>query len=143
MIRGLYLGALVVSLASMAVMDRRWRLFLWADAWRGAIVLVTGVVLFLSWDAAAIRLGFFERGHGQALVGVEIAPHLPLEELFFVTFLSYLTMVGHALVRRVLDRRAARLAVGSDHGIGDGRGHESDHRPDHQSRHRSGHEVAR
>ncbi len=107
MIRGLYLGALVVSLASMAVLDRRWRLFLWADARRGAIVLLAGIVVFLSWDAAAIRLGFFERGHGQALVGVELAPHLPVEELFFVTFLSYLTMVGHALVRRLLDRHEA------------------------------------
>ena len=105
MIRGLYLGALVVSLASMAVMDRRWRLFLCADARRGAIVLLAGIVVFLSWDAAAIGLGFFARGHGQALVGVEIAPHLPVEELFFVTFLSYLTMIGHALVRRLLDRR--------------------------------------
>ena len=114
MIRGLYLGALVVSLASMAVMDRRWRLFLWADAWRGAIVLVAGIVVFLSWDAAAIRLGFFERGHGQALVGVELAPHLPVEELFFVTFLSYLTMIGHALVRRLLDRSGAEPEAGNE-----------------------------
>ena len=112
MIRGLYLGALVVSLASMAVMDRRWRLFLWVDPWRGAIVLLAGIVVFLSWDAAAIRLGFFERGHSQALVGVELAPHLPVEELFFVTFLSYLTMIGHALVRRLLDRSGAEPEAG-------------------------------
>ena len=112
MIRGLYLGALVVSLASMAVLDRRWRLFLWADVRRGAIVLLAGIVVFLSWDAAAIRLGFFERGHGQALVGVELAPHLPVEELFFVTFLSYLTMIGHALVRRLLARGDAEPAAG-------------------------------
>lgn len=118
MIRGLYLGALVVSLASMAVMDRRWRLFLWVDPWRGAIVLLAGIVVFLSWDAAAIRLGFFERGHGQALVGVELAPHLPVEELFFVTFLGYLTMIGHALVRRLLDRSGAEPEAGyeDEHG---------------------------
>jgi len=107
-IRGLYLGALVVSIASMTLLDRRWRLVLWADARRGVVVLLVGIALFLSWDAAAIHLGFFERGHGQALVGVEIAPHLPVEELFFVTFLCYLTLVGHALVRRLLDARTAR-----------------------------------
>ena len=124
MIRGLYLGALVVPLASMVVMDRRWRLFLWDDARRGAIVLAPGVVVFVSWDAAAIRLGFFERGHGQALVGVENAPHLPLEELFFVTFLSYLTMVGHALVRRLLDRREE--GRDADRGAARQAGHDAD-----------------
>ena len=108
MIRGLYLGALVVSIASMVLLDRRWRLVLWADARRGAIVLLVGVAVFLSWDAAAISLGFFQRGHGQALVGVEIAPHLPVEELFFVTFLCYLTLVGHALIRRLLEARSTQ-----------------------------------
>jgi lycopene cyclase domain-containing protein len=110
--RGLYLGALVVSITSMALLDRRWRLVLWADARRGAVVLLAGVALFLSWDAAAISLGFFQRGHGQALVGVELAPHLPVEELFFVTFLCYLTLVGHTLVRRLLDGRAERPSEG-------------------------------
>lgn len=102
---GAYLAALVVSIGSMALLDRRWRLVLWADAGRGAIVLGVGVALFLGWDAAAIRLGFFERGHGSALTGIEIAPHLPLEELFFVTFLCYLTLVLHGLVLHVLDSR--------------------------------------
>jgi lycopene cyclase domain-containing protein len=104
-IRGIFLASLLVSIGSMALVDRRWRLFLWADARRATAVLIAGIALFLSWDAVAIGLGFFSRGGGQALTGIELAPHLPLEELFFVTFLCYLTMVLHGLVRRVLAPR--------------------------------------
>lgn len=108
---GVYLAALIVSIGSMALVDRRWRLVLWADARRGAIVLAIGVVLFLGWDASAIGLGYFSRGHGGALTGIEIAPHLPLEELFFLTFLCYLTLVLHRLVLHVLDSRGAAGGV--------------------------------
>ncbi|MFH5823926.1 lycopene cyclase domain-containing protein [Georgenia sp. AZ-5] len=102
-----YLGALVVSLACMVETDRRWRLFLWADARRGAAVLACGVAFFLAWDLVAIRLGMFERGGSPAMTGLEVLPHLPVEELVFVTFFCYLTMVLHALVRRALAPRAA------------------------------------
>ena len=104
---GDYLGALLVSIGSMAAVDRRWRLFLWADARRGAVVMVAGIAMFLSWDAVAIGQGFFQRGLGKALTGIWIAPHMPIEELFFVTFLCYLTMVLHGAVQHVLASRQA------------------------------------
>lgn len=95
-----YLGGVLVSLTAMVAVDRRWRLFLWADARRGAVVLAVGVAVFLAWDLAAISLGVYGGGGGAALSGIELAPDLPLEELFFVTFLCYLTMVLYGLVRR-------------------------------------------
>ena len=36
------------------------------------------------------------------MTGIEVAPELPLEELFFVAFLPYVTMVLHGLGRRLL-----------------------------------------
>lgn len=107
-----YLGALVVSLGAMTLVDHRWRLFFWADARRAATVLVAGVVLFLLWDVAGITTGIFVRGDGPAMTGIEVAPELPLEELFFVTFLCYLTMVLHGLVTRfVVPPRASAPAA--------------------------------
>lgn len=109
MIAGAYLGALLVALACIALVDRRLRLVLWADGRRAAVVLAIGIAFFLLWDVLAIGAGFYERGGSRAMTGVMLAPDLPLEELVFVTFLSYLTLVLHALVGQVL--LARRTAV--------------------------------
>lgn len=106
--RGAYLAAELVSLACIVAVDARMRLFFWADARRAAVVLLTGVVLFVVWDVVAIAAGFYGRGESDAMLGIEVAPHLPVEELVFVTFLSYVTMVVLALVRRTLTARDAR-----------------------------------
>ena len=46
----LYLAGLLFSLMGMVMLDRRFRLFFWADARRAAIVLSAGVLFFLLWD---------------------------------------------------------------------------------------------
>ncbi|WP_448073872.1 lycopene cyclase domain-containing protein [Georgenia yuyongxinii] len=114
----LYLGALLLSLAGMVVLDRRYRLVLWADARRGAVVLATGTVFFLAWDVAAIAAGFYRRGDGAAMTGLMLARELPLEELFFIVFLGYLTLVLRGLVAvvaraRTGARTAARIEEGA------------------------------
>ncbi len=106
-----YLGCLLGVLVCMGLLDRRFRLVLWADARRGAVVLAVGVVFFIAWDVAAIAAGFYHRGESAAMTGVMLAPELPLEELVFVIFLCYLTLVLHGLVRRALDARRAREVV--------------------------------
>ena len=93
-----YLAALLAVIGCMALLDHRFGLVLWADARRGALALVLGVVFFLLWDVAAIAAGFYHRGESEAMTGIMLAPELPLEELVFVTFLCYLTLVLHGLV---------------------------------------------
>ncbi len=102
-----YLLFLLVSLGCMAAVDRRWRLVLWADLPRGVIVLAAGVAGFLAWDLVAIQQGFYRRGGSSLMTGVEVVPNLPLEEIFFVLFLCYLTLVLHRLVTRLLSARSA------------------------------------
>lgn len=100
-----YLALLLGALASMALVDRRGRLLLWsARPGRGAAVLTVGTLVFLGWDLVAIAEGFYSRG-GAAMTGVELAPHLPLEELFFVVFLCWFTLLLHGLLRRASGRR--------------------------------------
>ena len=100
----LYLAALLVSLGGMVVLDRRFRLFFFDRPGRATIVLVTGVAFFLVWDLLGIGLGIFFRGETTFMTGILLAPELPLEELFFLTLLCYLTMNvfrgAHILVRR-------------------------------------------
>ena len=103
-----YLGLLLGALACMALLDHRARLLLYsAHPVRGAVVLLAGTVVFLAWDVVAIAEGFYERG-GAAMTGIELAPHLPLEELFFVLFLCYFTLVLHGLLARRAAARAPR-----------------------------------
>jgi lycopene cyclase domain-containing protein len=98
----LYLAAILGSTACMALVDRRWRLFVFARPGRAAIVVVAGVVFFLTWDLVAIGLDIYQRGESSAMTGIELAPDLPLEEVFFVVFLCYVTMVLHRLLALVL-----------------------------------------
>lgn len=103
---GLIYGAcLVAATACMALLDARFRLVLWRAPRRAAAVLGVGIAFYLLWDVVAIALGFYHRGESEAMTGIMLAPELPLEELLFITFLCYLTLVLHGLVALVLDRR--------------------------------------
>lgn len=99
-----YLLFLLVSLGCMVLLDARLCLFFWRDAGRAAIVLLTGVLFFLAWDLAGIGLGIFYRGQTDVMLGIMLAPELPLEEIVFLTFLCYLVMNLFQLFRRALNR---------------------------------------
>lgn len=98
----LYLLAIVGSLLCMGLVDRRWRLFLFGHARSALVVVAVGVAYFLLWDLVAIERGMYVRGESPAMTGIEIAPELPVEEIVFIVFLSYITMVFHGLFRRLI-----------------------------------------
>ena len=108
----LYLAALLVALTGMVVLDVRFRLFFRAAPVRAAIVMVVGIAFFLVWDLAGIGAGVFFRGqHPGVLTGILLAPELPLEEVFFLALLCYLTMNLYGwLSSRDLDRLDRRRA---------------------------------
>lgn len=101
-----YGAALLISIAGMVTLDQRFRLLLFADRWwRGAAVLAAGVAFFIVWDLVGIGLGIFFRGQTSYMSGVLVAPELPVEELGFLTLLSYLTMNLYLGAARVLAAR--------------------------------------
>lgn len=100
-----YLSCLLVGAACLAVLDRRFRLFLWRAPRAGALVLAAGVVFFLAWDAAGIAAGVFEHAPSPLATGVMLAPELPLEEPFFLAFFCYATMLLFTGAERVLRGR--------------------------------------
>lgn len=93
-----YGAAILVPTACMALLDARFRLVLWRDPRRSLVVLAVGILLFLAWDLVAISQGFYHRGASEAMTGLLLAPELPVEELLFITFLCYVTLVLHGLV---------------------------------------------
>ena len=100
----LYLLALLIALTGMLVLDRRFRLFFWRDARRATVVLVSGLVFFLAWDLAGVGGGIFFRGETAFMTGLQVAPEVPLEEVFFLTLLCYLTMNVYGAASAVLAR---------------------------------------
>ena len=96
----LYLLALLIALTGMVVFDRRFRLFFWRDARRATIVLLVGLVFFLGWDLAGVGGGIFFRGETAFMTGLQIAPEVPVEEVFFLTLLCYLTMNVYGFASR-------------------------------------------
>ena len=107
----LYLAALLVSLTGMVMLDRRFTLFFWQDARRATLVLTTGIVFFLIWDLTGIDAGVFVRGEGQWMTGIQLAPELPLEEVFFLTLLCYMTMNVFVAVSRVVSKYVAKAVT--------------------------------
>ena len=100
-----YFGALAFALAGMVALDSRFRLFFWRDARRAAIVLLVGVMFFLAWDLAGVGLGIFFRGETAFMTGLQVAPEVPLEEVFFLVLLCYLAMNAFGAASRLLERR--------------------------------------
>lgn len=103
-----YLGALLVALGGLAVIDRQHRLAFWCDARRAAVCVGVGVGFFLLWDLAGLALGIFARGASPYMTGVLLAPELPLEEAFFLALLSYNALLAWRGFERLADRSARR-----------------------------------
>ncbi|WP_448721537.1 lycopene cyclase domain-containing protein [Microbacterium natoriense] len=104
----IYLLCLLSASVCVIAVDLRFRLFL-GRSWRPALlVLAAGLVFFLAWDLAGIGIGVFSRGDAPYLVGLMLAPELPVEEPIFLLFLCEATMVLVLGAQQILGRRSAR-----------------------------------
>ncbi len=112
---GLYLAAILVSAAGVAVIDARLRLAAFAAPVRTLVAVVAGTAFFVAWDLVGIASGVFVQGDSPLFVGVALAPELPLEEPVFLAFLCYLALVAYGGALR-LTGRSRRDDPGSAHG---------------------------
>lgn len=106
---GLYLLAIVVSAAGIAALDARCRLAFWHRPGRAALAVLAGTLLLLVWDLAGIAAGVFVKGDSPLLLGIDLAPHLPVEEPFFLAFLCQLALTVWAAAERRGARRRERM----------------------------------
>lgn len=105
MTQWLYLLALLASIAGTLAIDHRWRLFVFDRPRPALLVLVAGVLFFSVWDLVGIELGVFVKGDGPYLSGIDVAPHFPVEELFFLVLLCLSSMVAWTAAHRWLGAR--------------------------------------
>ncbi len=102
----LYLGALVVSLVGLGVLDRRFELALFVQTMRTVVTIAMAVAVFLVWDVLGVERGIFFIGDGPYQSGILLSPEIPIEEVFFLTLLTYQTL----LLWRWFSRRQAEKA---------------------------------
>ncbi|MFP7365293.1 lycopene cyclase domain-containing protein [Corynebacterium callunae] len=105
MLQFIYLGALLLFSGCMVICDFNWKLAFFRDARRATLVITIAFVAFLLWDGLGIVTGTFYRGQSDFMTGVELAPHMPLEEPIFLFFLCYLTLNLSTAVARFLKLR--------------------------------------
>ena len=90
---GLYLTAIIFSIIGMLVIDWRYKLAFFYAAKRTALITWIGVMVFLVWDLIGIHLDIFFIGQSSLMTGILLAPELPIEELFFLWFLCYFSLI--------------------------------------------------
>lgn len=88
-----YLVVQLVSFTGIAVIDHRWRLAWFRAPAATGLAVTAAVALLLTWDALGVRSGVFFRGQTDFMSGLLVAPEIPVEEVVFLAFLSYLALV--------------------------------------------------
>jgi lycopene cyclase domain-containing protein len=88
-----YIVALLISIAGLTVLDRRFKLAYWYQPKRTVVVLGIGIALFSLWDFFGISLGIFFKGHSDYMLPFTLFPEFPVEELFFLYLLCYVTLL--------------------------------------------------
>ncbi len=98
----LYLASILFSMAGMVILDWRYRLAFWHNPRRATITVLAGFLLFVIWDIFGISLGIFFSGHSTYMSGIYLAPEFPIEEVFFLLFLCYFTLISYRLLEKKL-----------------------------------------
>jgi lycopene cyclase domain-containing protein len=95
----LYLIGLIVAIGCLMLIDWRSKLVLWHDLRRSLMTIGLSMAVFIIWDLFGIQLGIFFSGHSPYALDFMLLPDFPVEELFFLFLLCYLTLLIYRLVR--------------------------------------------
>lgn len=96
---GMYIIALLVSIAGLGIIDYKLRLAYFYNAQLTLRVLLVSVLVFVVWDVLGIRMNIFFIGSEKYLLGLRIG-QFPLEEIFFLVLLNYCTLIIYLFIKR-------------------------------------------
>lgn len=102
-----YLVGLLVGIGGLTILDYRFKLAFWHNARRTLYTLISGVGVFVVWDALGITLGIFLHGNSPYNLPFTIAPEFPIEELFFLWLLCYTALIIYRGVQRWRSRTSS------------------------------------
>lgn len=88
-----YLALLLFSIQGLLIADWRYKLAFWYDARATIYTLAASITVFVVWDIAGIFLGIFFHGGSPFTLPVRLLPEFPIEEIFFLFLLCYVTLI--------------------------------------------------
>jgi lycopene cyclase domain-containing protein len=88
-----YLIGLLIGIAGLLLIDRRWKLAFWLDAKRTAMTVTVAIIIFILWDFFGISLGIFFHGGSEYTLPLRLAPEFPIEEIAFLFLLTYSALI--------------------------------------------------
>ena len=95
-----YAFCILLAIGGVMLMDWHGKLGFWHDKRRTALAVFTGVALFVIWDLLGIHFGIFFKGNSPYMLGLEVWPEFPVEELLFLFLLCYMPLLIYRGVER-------------------------------------------
>lgn len=95
-----YLISLVISIFGLMMIDKKYNLVFWYSFKTALKTIAIGLIFFLIWDLAGISLGIFFHGQSNLTLPIRLAPELPLEEIFFLFLLNYLSLIIYRIITK-------------------------------------------
>lgn len=96
----LYLAGLIIAIGCLVIVDYKFKLAFFYQWQRTLMTLLIAIWLFIVWDIFGIKLGIFFHGDSQFSLPIRIIPEFPLEELFFLFLLTYVTLLIYRFVQK-------------------------------------------
>ena len=88
-----YGAALLGALFCMGLIDYKHRYAWFKDRPRTLRTIIPAVLVFVLWDIAGIRLHIFASHNATYRSGLLLGPNFPVEELLFLTLLTYTALI--------------------------------------------------
>ena len=92
--------ALLLAITGLMIIDHRFKLAYFCNRRATILTVLIGVVVFSIWDVLGVSLGIFFHGGSPYTLSARLLPEFPLEELLFLTLLSYNALLIYRGVTR-------------------------------------------
>lgn len=93
---------LISAIICTMVIDKKYLLALFFDRIGTIVSVSAGLVFFAAWDIAGINLGIFFSGNSRYMSGLYLFQDFPVEEVLFLMFLCYFSLVVYRLGEKKL-----------------------------------------
>ena len=95
-----YITLLIFTIFCLALIDWRYKLAFWRNTKKAFKTLLISSLFFVIWDFLGIKLEIFYHGSSNFSLPFVILLEFPLEEIFFIILLCYVTLIIYTGIKK-------------------------------------------